>query len=247
TRIADQRLDRPLPPERSRAAGFAGSHAAGPDHGRCLAAGGVEFPGPGRVRYRPGREQPPAVRGTAATFAGGYARPVVESATGAIGYRNSARVDGGRCDRRSGGTGCRPGGLRRCGARTARTHHGVPGAAGSAHRSRQTRRAIGEAAGGAHRNRGQRKGRCVMDRGAYRERIAEVMAGSHGAKVGYPIELRELEVLRTQQVGAGLLRVTFGGPELAGFHSYVPDEHVRVVFPDTDGTLRLPVKDGLSL
>lgn len=86
-----------------------------------------------------------------------------------------------------------------------------------------------------------------MDRGAYRERIAEVMAGSHGAKVGYPIELRELEVLRTQQVGAGLLRVTFGGPELAGFHSYVPDEHVRVVFPDTDGTLRLPVKDGLSL
>ena len=68
-----------------------------------------------------------------------------------------------------------------------------------------------------------------MDRGAYRERIAEVMAGSHGAKVGYPIELRELEVVRTEQVGSGLLRITFGGSELAGFHSYVPDEHVRVV------------------
>ncbi|MEU1985614.1 siderophore-interacting protein [Nocardia sp. NPDC019395] len=86
-----------------------------------------------------------------------------------------------------------------------------------------------------------------MDRGAYRERIAEVMAGSHGAKVGYPIELRKLEVIRSEQVGSGLLRITFGGPELDGFHSYVPDEHVRVVFPDTDGTLRLPVKDGLSL
>lgn len=86
-----------------------------------------------------------------------------------------------------------------------------------------------------------------MDRGAYRERIAEVMAGSHGAKVGYPIELRELEVLRTGQVGSGLLRVTFGGPGLAGFHSYVPDEHIRLIFPDADGVLRLPVKDGLSL
>ncbi|MFI5716318.1 siderophore-interacting protein [Nocardia sp. NPDC051750] len=86
-----------------------------------------------------------------------------------------------------------------------------------------------------------------MDRGAYRERIAEVMAGSHGAKVGYPIELRELEVIRTAQVGSGLLRVTFGGPGLDGFHSYVPDEHIRLIFPDTDGVLRLPVKDGLSL
>lgn len=86
-----------------------------------------------------------------------------------------------------------------------------------------------------------------MDRGAYRERIAEVLAGAHGAKVGYPIGLRELEVIRTARIGSGLLRITFGGPELDGFHSYVPDEHVRLVFPDTDGTLRLPVRDGLSL
>ncbi|WP_459550151.1 siderophore-interacting protein [Nocardia sp. X0981] len=86
-----------------------------------------------------------------------------------------------------------------------------------------------------------------MDRGAYRERIAEVLAGAHGAKVGYPIGLRELEVIRTARIGSGLLRITFGGPELDGFHSCVPDEHVRLVFPDTDGTLRLPVRDGLSL
>uniref|UniRef100_UPI00245690B9 siderophore-interacting protein n=1 Tax=Nocardia brasiliensis TaxID=37326 RepID=UPI00245690B9 len=86
-----------------------------------------------------------------------------------------------------------------------------------------------------------------MDRAAYAERIAEVLAGSHGAKVGYPIGLREIEVLRRAPVGSGLLRITFGGPELAGFHSYVPDEHVRLIFPDAAGQLHLPRRDGLSL
>ncbi|UGT45484.1 siderophore-interacting protein [Nocardia yamanashiensis] len=86
-----------------------------------------------------------------------------------------------------------------------------------------------------------------MDRAAYATRITEVLAGPHGAKVGYPIGLCEVRVLRSEPVGAGLLRITFGGPELAGFHSYVPDEHVRLVFPDEGGELRLPSRDGLSL
>ncbi|MCP9623512.1 Vibriobactin utilization protein ViuB [Nocardia otitidiscaviarum] len=86
-----------------------------------------------------------------------------------------------------------------------------------------------------------------MDRAAYAERITEVLSGEHGAKVGYPIGLCAVEVKRTVAVGAGLVRITFGGEELAGFHSYVPDEHVRLVFPDDDGVLRLPRKDGLSL
>ncbi|WP_024800611.1 siderophore-interacting protein [Nocardia sp. BMG51109] len=86
-----------------------------------------------------------------------------------------------------------------------------------------------------------------MDRAAYAERIAEVLAGAHGAKVGYPIGLCEVEVIRSVPVGSGLLRLTFGGPDLSGFHSYVPDEHVRLVFPDEEGVLRLPERDGLSL
>ncbi|MET8778937.1 siderophore-interacting protein [Nocardia sp. NPDC004654] len=86
-----------------------------------------------------------------------------------------------------------------------------------------------------------------MDRAAYAERIVEVLSGEHGAKVGYPIGLCEVEVIRTEQVGSGLLRITFGGADLAGFHSYVPDEHVRLIFPDEEGVLRLPEKDGLSL
>ncbi|MFE9575497.1 siderophore-interacting protein [Nocardia sp. NPDC006044] len=86
-----------------------------------------------------------------------------------------------------------------------------------------------------------------MDRAGYADRIAEVLSGTHGAKVGYPIGLCAVRVLRTEQVGAGLIRITFGGADLAGFHSYVPDEHVRLVFPDEQGVLRLPRKDGLSL
>ncbi|MFE6864893.1 siderophore-interacting protein [Nocardia sp. NPDC057668] len=86
-----------------------------------------------------------------------------------------------------------------------------------------------------------------MDRAAYAERIDEVLAGAHGAKVGYPIGLCAVRVLRTAPLGAGLVRITFGGEDLAGFHSYVPDEHVRLVFPDEEGVLRLPSRDGLSL
>ncbi|MFB8279014.1 siderophore-interacting protein [Nocardia colli] len=86
-----------------------------------------------------------------------------------------------------------------------------------------------------------------MDRAGYADHIAEALAGSHGAKVGYPIGLCAVQVVRAEQVGAGLIRITFGGADLAEFHSYVPDEHVRLVFPDEEGVLRLPQKDGLSL
>ncbi|MFG1767994.1 siderophore-interacting protein [Nocardia salmonicida] len=87
----------------------------------------------------------------------------------------------------------------------------------------------------------------MTDRSGYAARIAEVLAGEHGAKVPYPIGLQEVEVIRTAAVGAGLLRITFGGPDIASFHSYVPDEHVRLVFPSEDGELRLPKLDGQSL
>ncbi len=86
-----------------------------------------------------------------------------------------------------------------------------------------------------------------MDRASYSERIAEVLSGEHGEKVGYPIGLCEVEVKRIEQISSGLVRVTFTGEDLAGFHSYVPDEHVRLIFPDEDGGLRLPRRDGLAL
>ncbi|MEU9736434.1 siderophore-interacting protein [Streptomyces sp. NPDC048002] len=84
------------------------------------------------------------------------------------------------------------------------------------------------------------------DRAPYRHlnRIAEVRAGDRPEKVRYPIRVRETEVVRTAMVGAGLLRVTLGGPGTEGFEAHSPIDHVRLLFPDPDGTLRLPEPNG---
>lgn len=81
----------------------------------------------------------------------------------------------------------------------------------------------------------------------HRTRVAEARAGTRATKVRYPIGLRELEVLGVERLGTGLVRVTLGGENLQGFESHVPDEHVRLIFPNSDGALRLPERDGLSL
>ncbi|GAA3524844.1 siderophore-interacting protein [Amycolatopsis ultiminotia] len=75
-------------------------------------------------------------------------------------------------------------------------------------------------------------------------RIAEVRAGAHAETVPYPIRIRRTEVVRTEPAGSGLVRVTLGGPGTAGFESHAPDEHVKILFPDPDGTLRLPEPNG---
>lgn len=38
-----------------------------------------------------------------------------------------------------------------------------------------------------------------------------------------------------------MIRLTLEGPGLVGFHTYQADDHVMVVFPDDDGTMRAPV------
>lgn len=87
----------------------------------------------------------------------------------------------------------------------------------------------------------------VDHRGRHLDRIAEVRAGLRAEKVGYPIGIREAEVVRTAMVGAGLLRVTLGGPGTEGFEAHAPDEHVKLIFPDPDGSLRLPERNGAML
>ncbi|MEU7581753.1 siderophore-interacting protein [Streptomyces sp. NPDC041068] len=79
------------------------------------------------------------------------------------------------------------------------------------------------------------------------ERIAEVRAGRRAEKVGYPIHVRKTEVVRTVMVGSGLLRVTLGGPGAEGFEAHSPDEHVKLIFPEPDGSLRLPEQNGTML
>lgn len=72
--------------------------------------------------------------------------------------------------------------------------------------------------------------------------------GTGVKKIGYPIGIRTLTLLRKEYVTATILRLTLGGPECDGFHSYHCDDHVKIVFPDPDGTRRLPVpNDELSL
>nr|WP_206441251.1 siderophore-interacting protein [Streptomyces boncukensis] len=79
------------------------------------------------------------------------------------------------------------------------------------------------------------------------DRIAEVRAGRRAEKVGYPVRVRETEVVRTAMVGDGLLRVTLGGAGTQGFEAHSPDEHVKLIFPDPDGALRLPEPSGAML
>ncbi|MEV5683341.1 siderophore-interacting protein [Streptomyces sp. NPDC052164] len=87
----------------------------------------------------------------------------------------------------------------------------------------------------------------VDHRHRHLDRIAEVRAGRHAEKVGYPIGIRETEVVRTAMVGSGLLRVTLGGAGTEGFEAHAPDEHVKLIFPDPDGSLRLPEPNGAML
>ncbi|MGW1144626.1 siderophore-interacting protein [Streptomyces sp. NPDC002454] len=87
----------------------------------------------------------------------------------------------------------------------------------------------------------------IDHRGRHLERIAEVRAGREPEKVGYPIHIRRTEVVRTAMVGTGLLRVTLGGPGAAGFEAHAPDEHVKLIFPEPDGSLRLPEPNGTML
>ncbi|MGC4786369.1 siderophore-interacting protein [Micromonospora sp. DT178] len=72
-------------------------------------------------------------------------------------------------------------------------------------------------------------------------------AGSGTARIGYPIGVRRVRVVARRSVTPRMLRLTLGGPGLAGFHTYQADDHVRIVFPDPDGTQRDPVPDGQGM
>lgn len=64
-------------------------------------------------------------------------------------------------------------------------------------------------------------------------------------EVEWDIKIRELTLLRREQVTPRLVRVTLGGPQIAGFESHIPDEHVKLVLPDPEtGATRAPEQDG---
>lgn len=71
--------------------------------------------------------------------------------------------------------------------------------------------------------------------------LAHHREGTGVTRIPYPIEVRRVEVLRTEYVTPRMLRVTLGGPELEGLHTYAADDHVRVVFAHEDGSRTEPV------
>jgi NADPH-dependent ferric siderophore reductase len=49
--------------------------------------------------------------------------------------------------------------------------------------------------------------------------------------VRHPLRVRLLEVVRTEFLGPRMRRITLGGPELEGFVSLAPEDHVKLFFP----------------
>ncbi|MGC5030773.1 siderophore-interacting protein [Micromonospora sp. DT229] len=71
--------------------------------------------------------------------------------------------------------------------------------------------------------------------------------GSGTVRIGYPIGVRSVRVVARQRLTPRMLRLTLGGPALADFHTYQADDHIKIVFPDPDGTRRDPVPDGRGM
>ncbi|MDB5893468.1 MAG: NADPH-dependent ferric siderophore reductase [Rhodoferax sp.] len=60
-------------------------------------------------------------------------------------------------------------------------------------------------------------------------------------RVRHELKFRLLEVLRTERLTPGMVRVTLGGTELAGFDSPGFDDHVKLFFPDAvTGLIAMP-------
>ena len=51
---------------------------------------------------------------------------------------------------------------------------------------------------------------------------------------------RRLQVLRSERLTPNMQRIIVGGPELEGFDSRSPDDHVKLFFPNADGVFVLP-------
>ena len=59
-------------------------------------------------------------------------------------------------------------------------------------------------------------------------------------RLRHPVQLRELKVLRSEEVTPQMRRIVLGGEALAGFHSAAPDDHVKLFFPNREGAFVTP-------
>ena len=55
-------------------------------------------------------------------------------------------------------------------------------------------------------------------------------------RVRHELVRRSLEVCAVEHLTPHMIRITLGGPELAGFTSPAPDDHIKIFIPGLDGT-----------
>lgn len=80
-----------------------------------------------------------------------------------------------------------------------------------------------------------------VDRSRPGEKMAaQQSAGDQITRIAYPIGSRIATLLRREMITDRMVRVTLGGAGLDGAHTYQSDDHMKLVFPHTDGVLRIP-------
>lgn len=59
-------------------------------------------------------------------------------------------------------------------------------------------------------------------------------------RVQHDVRFRQLQVLRVERLTPHMQRIVLGGPQLEGFHSGAPDDHMKLFFPNDAGELVMP-------
>ena len=66
------------------------------------------------------------------------------------------------------------------------------------------------------------------------------MSKHESRRVMHEVRMRQLEVLRVERLTPHMQRIVLGGPQLEGFHSGAPDDHIKLFFPNDAGELVFP-------
>ncbi|SEM11809.1 NADPH-dependent ferric siderophore reductase, contains FAD-binding and SIP domains [Pseudoxanthomonas sp. GM95] len=61
------------------------------------------------------------------------------------------------------------------------------------------------------------------------------MTQHESRRLQHPVVFRRLQVVEVHDLTPLMRRIVVGGPELEGFHSGAPDDHIKVFFPNPDG------------
>lgn len=67
------------------------------------------------------------------------------------------------------------------------------------------------------------------------------MAEHENRRLQHPVVRRQLQVQQVLDLTPHMRRIVVGGPELEGFHSGAPDDHIKVFFPNADGQFVTPI------